>query len=75
MQNCINIKSYLLVEWFYRPYQKFKSLRLSSKYQISREPLTDQTTSHHFVNDGSRASFFTDGLKKLKSAGFIKETA
>ena len=30
------------------------SKRLSSKYQISKQSLTVNTVSHHYVNDGSR---------------------
>ncbi len=52
---------------------KANAVRLSSDYQISREPVTDETISHHFVNDGSRPDFYAVGLRRLKSAGFIKK--
>ena len=54
---------------------KANALRLSSNYQISKKPITDETISHHFVNDGSRPHFYTAGLSFLKSTGFIKEFA
>jgi hypothetical protein len=42
-------------------------------YQISKDPITAKTVSHHFVSDGSRGTFYTIGLRTLKSAEFIKE--
>ncbi len=43
----------------------FKSA--SHLYQISSEPLSDQTVSHHFVNDGSRRFLYIDGLRYLNN--------
>ncbi len=40
--------------------------RLSNSYQISRQRISTTTVSHHFVNDGSRAYFYTKGVRKLK---------
>ncbi len=54
---------------------KARALRLSSSYQISKQPIAEKTISHHFVNDGSRPYFYTAGLSFLKSIGFIKDFA
>lgn len=51
---------------------KADALRLGDEYQISQQPVTDATVSHHFVNDGSRPNFYTVGLQRLKSTGFTK---
>lgn len=52
---------------------KANGVPLSNVYQISEEPVTDKTISHHFVNDGSRPDFYRVGLRHLRSAGFIEE--
>lgn len=52
---------------------KANAARLNSDYQISTDPITAKTVSHHFVRDGSRGAFYTIGLRRLKSVGFIKE--
>jgi hypothetical protein len=52
---------------------KANAARLSGDYQISRKLVTDKTVSHHFVNDGSRKDFYVAGLRRLKSAGFVKK--
>lgn len=52
---------------------KANGVRLSNVYQISKEPVTDKTISHHFVNDGSRQDFYSVGLRHLRSSGFIEE--
>jgi len=49
--------------------------RLSDAYQISKTPVTRQTVSHHFVNDGSRPDFYRIGIRRLIYSGFIKATA
>jgi hypothetical protein len=43
--------------------------RLSSTYQLSRQPISDSTISHHFVNDGSRIQFSTRGIRALRRRG------
>jgi len=48
------------------------AMRLGSNYQISKQEITDTTVSHHFVNDGSRPDFYSEGLRKLKKNRFIK---
>lgn len=45
--------------------------RLSERYRISRTPLDSRTISHHFVNDGSRALFYTRGIPYLRRNGFL----
>ena len=50
---------------------KANATRLSSNYQISKTPVTDNTASHHYVNDGSRGNFYGEGLRRLRSAGMI----
>ena len=45
--------------------------RLGSPYQLSRQPITDATVSHHFVNDGSRMQFSTLGISALRRRGMI----
>jgi hypothetical protein len=52
---------------------KANAARLSSHYQISKDPITTKTVSHHFVRDGSRGAFYTMGLRRLRSVEFIKE--
>lgn len=52
---------------------KANAKRLSGDYQISKKPIDDKTTSHHFVNDGSRKYFYTAGLGWLKSGGFSEK--
>jgi lipopolysaccharide biosynthesis glycosyltransferase len=47
--------------------------RLPGSYQISKTCITEETVSHHFVNDGSRTNFYKEGLKQLKKSGFIRE--
>ncbi len=44
---------------------------LNSDYQISRDALTNETVCHHFLSDGSRAHFFSKGLRRLRRAGFL----
>lgn len=39
--------------------------RLGPEYQISHEPLSNRTVSHHFVGDGSRNDFYMKGLPFL----------
>ena len=48
-------------------------VRLPGTYQLSKRPITGETRSHHFVNDGSRTDFYTKGLKLLKNIGFLSE--
>lgn len=45
--------------------------RLGSAYQLSRQPITDATVSHHFVNDGSRMQLSTLGIRALRRTGMI----
>jgi len=47
--------------------------RLPASYQISKNPITDETKSHHFVNDGSRTGFYTKGLAYLKNKDFLTQ--
>lgn len=56
-------------------FSKYKDVfaRLPASYQISKSPITDKTSSHHFVNDGSRTDFYTRGLAYLKNKGFLTE--
>ena len=48
-------------------------VRLPDTYQLSKSPITGETRSQHFVNDGSRTDFYTKGLKLLKDIGFLSE--
>jgi lipopolysaccharide biosynthesis glycosyltransferase len=48
-------------------------VRLPDSYQISKKCITEETISHHFVNDGSRTNFYKEGLKHLKQIGFFGE--
>jgi len=52
-----------------------KAVRLSDAYQISKTPVSEQTVSHHFVNDGSRADFYRVGMRRLVSTGFLTSTS
>lgn len=57
---------------------KYKDMfdRLPKTYQISEEPITDRTVSHHFVsgvNGGSRDDFYKRGVRHLKQVGFLSE--
>jgi hypothetical protein len=52
---------------------KANGVRLGHDYQISKQPVTDKTVCHHFVNDGSRPDFYRIGLRRLRSAGFVEE--
>ena len=52
---------------------KANGVRLGNDYQISKQPVTDKTVCHHFVNDGSRPDFYRIGLRRLRSAGFVEE--
>ncbi|MCQ9205983.1 MAG: class I SAM-dependent methyltransferase [Omnitrophica bacterium] len=52
---------------------KCRAIRLNDNYQISKQPITDKTISHHFVKDGSRNDFYKEGLKYLKLNKFLKE--
>jgi len=45
--------------------------RLPDSYGISHGPINRQTISHHFVSDGSRPGFYTDGLRRLRKSGFL----
>jgi len=47
--------------------------RLPAEYQISGQPLTATTVSHHFVSDGSRDRFYSDGLRYLEKEICILE--
>jgi hypothetical protein len=55
--------------------KKWGAERLSKRYRISRDPIDAGTVCHHFVNDGSRGSFYTEGIRFLKRAGFIRDYA
>ena len=46
---------------------------LGNDYQISRQPISGKTVSHHFVADGSRDNFYKEGLKRLKKKGFLNK--
>jgi hypothetical protein len=52
---------------------KANAVRLGGEYQISKKQVTDETISHHFVNDGARLNFYAAGLRRLKSVGFIEK--
>jgi hypothetical protein len=45
--------------------------RLSRHHQISDQPISPLTVSHHFVNNGNRNKMYIDGLKKLRKEGFL----
>jgi len=49
---------------------KCGAIRLNENYQISRQPITDKTICHHFVNDGSRDICYKEGLKHLGYINF-----
>ena len=49
--------------------------RLPAQYQISKQPLTGGTISHHYVKDGSRNDFYKKGLKRLKKLRFLRDLA
>ncbi len=44
---------------------KSNAERLGDAHQISRQPITARTVSHHFVSDGSRLHFWTKGAWRL----------
>jgi hypothetical protein len=48
-------------------------IRLSENYQISFKTLTEDTISHHYVNDGSRVNFYIQGLRRLALHGFLEQ--
>ena len=52
---------------------KCGAIRLNENYQISKQPITDKTVSHHFVDDGSRDNFYKEGLRYLRSIKFLEE--
>lgn len=52
---------------------KAGAVSLSNDHQISKQPITDMTVSHHYVTDGSRIFFYLEGLKRLKSVGFVEK--
>ena len=43
------------------------------KHAISHRPITDETISHHFPGDGSRASYYRCGLRTLHSKGIFEK--
>jgi hypothetical protein len=45
--------------------------RLPDVYAISRTSISATTVSHHYVNDGSRAMFYTQGVPHLRRTTFI----
>lgn len=49
--------------------------RLPPSYGISRKGLNKQSVSHHFVNDGSRGLFYTQGIWQLVRDGFLARYA
>ena len=49
--------------------------RLPPTYRISRQPIDAGSVSHHFVNDGSRGAFYTEGVPYLRNAGFLRDLA
>jgi hypothetical protein len=51
---------------------KSNATRLGENYQISRTDIGKETVGHHFVNDGSRDRFYTDGLRHLEKNNFIE---
>lgn len=50
---------------------KCDATSLDARYQISKRGIDDSTVTHHFVNDGSRNRFYTDGLKRLEKMNFL----
>ncbi len=48
-----------------------RAKRLNDAYQISKQPITSRTVSHHFVNDGSRSHFFSKGVRTLNERGMV----
>lgn len=52
---------------------KLNAERLGCDYQISKKPVTARTICHHFVSDGSRKNLYREGLRQLRSTGFIKK--
>ncbi len=48
-------------------------LRLPKEYQISRQPITEETVSNHFVSDGSSPLFYASGLKRLEAAKILQK--
>lgn len=46
--------------------------RLSKHHQISFQPITSETISHHFVSNGARERFYRDGVRHLINSGFLK---
>ena len=56
-------------------FSKYKGefIRLGSNYQISKQPITDKTISHHFVSDNYRDNFYKEGLKRLKLTKFLEK--
>ena len=46
--------------------------RLNENYQISKQKITDQTISHHFVSP-VRKNFYLKGLRRLKKINFLEE--
>ncbi len=54
---------------------KVDAMRLDTSYQISMQPITDKTVSHHFVANGteSRANLCRKGLKQLRANKFLIE--
>ncbi len=49
------------------------SSRLSKNYQISFQKITERTACHHFVNNGSRLNFYSQGIKKLIKEGLLEK--
>lgn len=49
--------------------------RLSQHHQISFQPITSETISHHFVSNGSRERFYRDGVRHLVNNGFLKRAS
>ncbi len=52
---------------------KYGAVRLNDNHQLAKQPITDKTISHHFVDDGSRANFYNVGLAHLKTNKFLKD--
>lgn len=48
-------------------------VQLGESYQISKQEITDKTTGHHFVWDEWRLPMYVKGIKRLRSAGFLKK--
>lgn len=47
-----------------------KASRLPPTYSIGKFVDKDRSISHHYVNDGSRPKFITDGVRRLHRQGF-----